>query len=271
MADSGRDGSVGDSPNESRLRLASLIGLVGQVLIWAVGLPVFIWLQSTTHSASRLGSNLGPHLSTIPGWSSPGWFYLSMGSLTVGFMLGMVSFTLFYRGFRAAARSAPDFRTQSGPLFVGSVGYLLLAVATVVFAAAMASAIGSAGPAAALSGSAGLNMDAVWTGVILLSVGGFLGIVGTAGLALANWRAGRHYADSGLKVGAILTMLPFVAVAGQALLLRGHSTVAPKFRGGWATASETSGGQTSSMGSAAPSPPAPPRSRHWRKAHPPPQ
>jgi hypothetical protein len=266
MANSDRDGSVGDSPTESRLRLASLIGLVGQVLIWAVGLPVYIWLQSTTHSASKLGSNLGPHLSTIPGWSSPGWFYLSMG-----FMLGMVSFILFYRAFRAAAESAPDFRSLSGPLFVGSVGYLLLAVATVVFAAVMASAIGSVGPYAVSSGSAGLNMNAVWTGVILLSVGGFLGIIGTIGLVLANWRTGRQYADSGLKVGAILTMFPFVAVAGQALLLRGHSTVTPKLREGWAPASETSGGQTSSLGSPASTLPAPTRSRHWRKPHPPPQ
>jgi len=213
-----------DVKGVGRLRLASLIGLIAQGLIWAVGLPVYIWLQLTTNSASKLGSNLGPGINTIPGWNNPNWFYLSLFALTVGFILSIGSFVFFYLGFQAVRRSAPDFRAPNALLFVGLVGYALLAVMCLIFVGAMASAISSAGPGAIASGSAALNMSAIWAGVVLISLGGFFGIIGTIGLVLGNRRAGRRFADSKLTVGAILTIFPFLAIAGQGLLLQGYSS-----------------------------------------------
>jgi hypothetical protein len=216
-------GFPSDVKGVGQLKLASLTGLIGQTLIWVVGLPVYIWLQLTTNSASKLGSNLGPGINTIPGWNNLNWFYLSLDTLTVGFILSIGSFVFFYLGFRAVNRSIGEFRAPNALLFVGLVGYALLAVTSLIFAGAMASAISSAGPGAIASGSAALNMSAIWAGVVLISLGGFFGILGTIGLVLGNRRAGRRFADSKLTVGAILTMFPFLAIAGQGLLLQGYS------------------------------------------------
>lgn len=246
------------------LKSGSLIGLIGQALIWVVGLPIFIWLQRAMPNSA---SNLGPGINTIPGWNIPDVFYASMLALTAGFVLGVASFVLFYAGFRAVKEAAPDFRVSSALLFVGLLGYSLMALASGLFVGAMASAITSAGPGAASAGNAALNMNAVWAGVGLISTGGILGFLGTIALTLESVRAGHLYSDSTLKVGATLTILPFGAVVGQALLLLGYSKDETKVRAGCASPGWTRGGALPPQGSSALSSPTLPLLRHAKKPH----
>lgn len=247
-----------------RLKRGSLTGLIGQALIWGVGLPIFIWLQRAMPNSA---SNLGPGINTIPGWNVPNMFYVSMITLAAGFVLGVASFALFYLGFRAVKEAAPGFRVSSALLVLGLLGYSLMALASGLFVGALASAITSAGPGAASSGNAALNMNVVWAGVGLISTGGSLGFLGTVGLTLENLRAGRLYSDSTLKVGAVLSILPFVAVAGPALLLLGYSKEETKDRAEQASPRWTRSGRVSPLGSSALSPPTLPLSRPAKKPH----
>lgn len=226
--------TASDAEGVGFLKIGSGLGVVLQALIWigfAIFYLIFTALNSATNSLATTGS------STIPSWITVNTFYLAVGLIAGGLILGVVSFILFYLGFRAIRRADPSFGAPTTLMIIGLVGYLMIAIGIVVIVGAIVSAINAAAAGGISSGSAGVALSAILGGLGLIGLGGILGLVGVIGLVLGNWRAGSRYNETPAKIGAILSIPPFVSIVGYVLLLVGYVRAGSKIRSGWAPAS----------------------------------
>lgn len=222
-----RPNSPSDVEGVGNLKVGAILGIVVQAAIW-VGFLVFYLIY---HALSSTVSGYGT-TSTIPSWITPDTLYLAVALLAGGLVLGMASYIFFYLGFRAVKRGAPDFGAPTTLMVIGLVGYLLAVIGIVVIVGTVVSAINSATAGGITPGSASLDFSALIGGVALIGLGGLLGLIGVIGLVLGNWRAGNRYRESTLKVGSILTILPYVSIVGYILLLVGYSKAGSKLQMG---------------------------------------
>ncbi len=240
-----RASSPSDVEGVSHLKVGAILGIVVQAAFW-VGFLVFYLIYNA------LSSTVSPYgtTSTIPSWITPNTFYLAVALLAGGLVLGIVSYIFFFLGFRAVKRGAPDFGAPTTMMIVGLVGYLLAVIGIVVIIGTIVSAINSATAGTITQGSAAIDISALIGGLALIGLGALLGLIGVIGLVLGNWRAGNRYGESTLKVGSILTILPYVSIVGYILLLVGYSKAGTKLR--------TSGIPSNMVAGASGAPPAPP-------------
>ena len=126
-----------------------------------------------------------------------------------GAIFGLVSFLLYFSGFRTMATSAREF---SSPAFLTLIGLLGIALSVGGLALLLAG-VGLASSSYALAPVAELF------GVPLFLLGLVLCIVGFFGHAVGSWRAGIRYQEGRLRTGAVLMFIP---LAGYGLSVLGY-------------------------------------------------
>jgi hypothetical protein len=238
-APSAMPGSRSDVEGVSNLKVAALLGLFSQLTIWVGFLLVYLIFTALTSTVSSFGTGTA---STFPSWITPNIFYVSIALLAVGFVIGIVSYVFFYLGFRTVKRGAPDFGAPTTLVFIGLIGFLMEVAGIGIVVGTIVSAINSAVAGTVSSGSASLDIGAVFGGLALIGIGAILALIGVIGLILGNYRAGGRYQQSTLKIGAILTIIPFLSIVAYVLLLVGYMKAASKLQTGWVPAGPNFGG-----------------------------
>ncbi len=221
-------GSHSDIEGVGNLKVGSLLGLIVQAMIW-IGFAIFYLIYAAVSNAnSVLGTT-----STLPCWITPNTLYLAVGMLAGGFVIGIISYIFFFLGFRAVKRGAPDFGAPTTLVLIGLIGFIMEALGLIIIVGTILSAINNAASGTLSSGSASVDLSAILGGIALIGLGAILSLVGVIGLILGNWRAGARYGQSTLKVGAILTIIPYVSIVGYILLLVGYMGASKKLQSGW--------------------------------------
>jgi Protein of unknown function (DUF973) len=217
--------SHSDLDGVGNLTVASLLGLLVQALIW-IGVAIFDLLYSAISNSTVIAGTGG---TTLPGWVSVNTLYIAVGLTAGGLVLGIVSYIFFYLGFRAIKRGAPDFGAPTTMVLVGLIGFLMIVLGLGIIIGTFVSAINSAS-----SSGASLDLGALFGGIALIGLGGLLALVGVIGLVLGNWRAGTRYQETTIKVGGILTIIPYLSIVGYVLLVVGYMKAGSKLKSGWA-------------------------------------
>ncbi len=222
--------SRSDIEGVGNLKVASLLGLIVQTMIW-VGFAIFFLIYSAlVNNSTVLGAGTP---ATIPGWITPNTLYIAVGMLAGGFVIGIISYIFFFLGFRAVKRGAPDFGAPTTLVMIGLFGFIMDALGLIIIVGTIVSAINNATSGALNQGNASLDISAIFGGIALIGLGSILALVGVIGLILGNWRAGARYGQSTLKIGAILTIIPYVSLVGYILLLVGYVQAGKKLQSGW--------------------------------------
>jgi hypothetical protein len=219
-----------DVEGVGHLKVASLLGTLDQAMIW-VGVAILYLIVTTLMSVSNsIGTGT---TTTIPSWITPTTLYAAVGLLAAGLIIGVIGYVFFYLGFRQIKRGDAEFGAPTTLVMIGLIGFLMIALGIVVIVGTVLSAINS-DTSSASSGASSLAIGSILGGFALIGLGGILGLVGVIGLVLGNWRAGSRYQNSLVKVGAIVSILPFASIIGYVLLLVGYVSVGSKLRSGWA-------------------------------------
>ncbi len=226
-----------DRDGVSHLKVAALLGVLVQAMFWfgfAIFYLIYLALQNTASNLAA-GRAVG---ASIPSWITPTTVYAAIGLLAGGLVLGVVGFIFFYLGFRTIRRGAPDFGAPTALMIVGLVGFAMMAIGVLILIGGVLSAVNSA-----IGGSSGaLALSAILGAIALFGIGSLLALVGVIGLVLGNWRAGSRYEESTVKVGSILTIIPYVSIVGYILLLVGYSKASSKLSSGWVPPSDAAMG-----------------------------
>ena len=216
--------SRSDIEGVGNLKVAALLGLIVQAMIW-IGVLIFDLIFSAVSNATT--SVTGG--STFPGWITANTLYAAVGLLAGGLVIGIVSYIFFYLGFRAIRRGAPDFGAPTTLVMLGLIGFAMLALGIVVIVGSVLSAVNSATSGMVSS----ISIGGLLGGLALIGLGGLLALIGVIGLILGNWRAGKRYDETSLKIGAILTIIPYLSIVGYILLLFGYMRAGKKLQSGW--------------------------------------
>ncbi len=183
----------------SKIWIAALASLVGSV----AGIAASVGFVSTvyyvlTHLASRSALSLSVAVLAIV-----------LGLTVAGFAITIVAFWFFRMGFLEVRRVDNGFyRSPTWPL-VGIFGLILLALGVVVIL---------------------FVFGGFWGGVALVLIGAILLLIGYIGMMVAIWRLGNRYGDSLFKIGAVLLIIPGVALVGQILVLLAASNTQTRLR-----------------------------------------
>lgn len=213
-----------------QLKVASVLGLAGQVLIW--GSAIALWVFGSLFSNIPVQTTLayGAHALSIP---SAVIFALNY-ALIVGAFIALLSFLLYGRGFQSVGTSRP--RNERGGVFglavIGGAGFGVFAVGWLIWLGSFVapgtspSSISDAyTPVLAPNLSLFVDLLLVW--------GGALAFVGMVGNAVGNSRVGTTYEEGTVELGGVLLVLPLFSVIGYALSLVGFRRGERKVAGGW--------------------------------------
>ena len=222
--------SRSDIEGVDNLKIASLLGLLVQAMLW-IGAGIFYLIFNALSSTA---TTFGTSTTTLPSWITVNTVYLALGLLAGGLVIGIVSYIFYYLGFRAIKRGAPDFGAPTTLVLIGLVGFLMIAIGIFLIVGAIVSAINDVANGTVGSGTAAISLSAIIGGGALAAFGAILALIGVIGLILGNYRAGNRYGQSTLKIGAILTILPYVSIVGYVLLLVGYMQAGKKLQSGWA-------------------------------------
>ncbi len=147
-------------------------------------------------------------------------------SVLAGILLAFLSFVLYMSGFGSLRTADARFRTPRILGLVGLVGLALAAVFMVLYVDSILNALACATSDTTCQNNA--TTLARWI-VVLAYLGGLLGFVGLLGTVLGLFRFGSRYSSSLARVGAILYIVPFVAVIAPLLVFVGAHQVQRKF------------------------------------------
>lgn len=184
--------------------LAGLLGLalaIGGIFVALTALPLGSVVTSTSGSNAILDAILAAALAVV-----------------AGVFLALVSFVLYVAGFASLRQADRRFRTPMVLGLVGLVGLLLVGAFTVFYALAIHNALGCS----VVDTTCQNNATTLARGIVVLAyVGGLLAFVGLIGTILGLFRFGSRYSSSLAKIGAVLYIIPFVAVLAPLLVLIG--------------------------------------------------
>jgi zinc/manganese transport system permease protein len=134
---------------------------------------------------------------------------MALALIGLGAAVGLVSFLLYFSGFRKMAAASLEFTAPAFLTLVGIVGFLL----TVGGVGLVLTGVGFAASSYALAPLAELF------GVPLLLLGLALAVVGLVGQAVGSWRFGVRYQETTSRTGAVLMVVP---LAGHAVSYLGY-------------------------------------------------
>lgn len=223
-------GSPGPLLGLRRLTVASWVGLLAQIVIWASVLALWILGSIYANIPKFTFIAYGAYGITVPA----GTLFLLNILLILGSAAGLVSLLLSGRGLQAIARAPRriDLNAEVGLATIGAVGYGMFAAGWTVWLGSFAppgSSVNS--DTTAFAPVLAPNLAALVS--LLLFAGGVLAFLGMLGVAMAGSKVGTTYDDAAVEVGGVLSALPVLAIIGYALALVGLHRSDQKIERGW--------------------------------------
>jgi drug/metabolite transporter (DMT)-like permease len=191
----------------SRIKWGALLGVLGLVLAFAGVLIVVldVGLGISSVSASGYVSILNTILAAVL-------------IIVAGVFLALLSFVLYTAGFASLRKADRRFSTPMVLCLIGLIGLLLIGLFVVFYATAIHAAIACPGTDTTCQNNATSLSPSV---VPLAYLGAILGFIGLIGAILGLYRFGARYASTVTKVGAILYIIPVLAIIAPVLVLIG--------------------------------------------------
>lgn len=205
-----------ETTGAARIKWGALLGLIALAL--AIG-GIFVAITALPLGGlATSASGSQAILNTI---------YAGVLMVVTGVFLGFLSFVMYVGGFSSLRKADGRFRTPMVLGAIGLVGLLLIGAFTLFYAGSIQTAI-ACSPSDTTCQN---NATTLARGIVVLAyVGGLLGFVGLIGTILGLFRFGSRYSTPIVKVGAILYIIPFVAVVAPLLVLIGSMQVQRKLR-----------------------------------------
>jgi Protein of unknown function (DUF973)/zinc-ribbon domain len=202
-------------PSESRAVDLSALSTVTLAAVLALaGVLLSLLITSLINVSGFVSVSTGSSGTTIS--LPPAWVWAVLLVVTAGFDLAEL---LLYRSaFRSLSRGDPRFSTPASLAIVAFIGLVLALLGVAAFLSALYSAVACAGSGMPIPSSC-LLTSTFWAGVALLGVGGLIAVIGYIGVLIGIWRLGTRYEAPAFKVGAVLTIIPYLSVIGAILIL----------------------------------------------------
>lgn len=175
------------------------------------GAFLFLLGSALSVAAPILFSSTGYLRLSIP---SPGTYSSGIVSTSlfvpftflVGLTFSFVAFWFYHDGFAALRTLDERFRWSPSFAWLAIIGIVLVLVGLAALDLALFAFV-------------------LYFGLGLLALGTVLILVGVIGILVGLWRMGVRYHESLFQVGAFLTLLPFLSLVGQLLVLWGSTRV----------------------------------------------
>jgi hypothetical protein len=140
--------------------------------------------------------------------------------LSIGFFVALVAVILYLLSFSAFKKVQSGFGGPRALVLIGVVGTLLVFVGLV---AALEEFLMVSSCVATNTTSSCVSIATLYGPVLAIFFGLVLAFVGWIGLIIGIYRVGSRYNSTPTKVGAILTIIPVVALVAPILILIGVS------------------------------------------------
>jgi hypothetical protein len=197
----------------SRIKWGALLGTLGLVLAIAGVLIVILDVGFGVGGGISSTANFQSLLNTI---------FVAVGAILAGVALAFLSFVLYTLGFASLRKADSRFTVPMVLCVIGLVGLLLLIGFAGLYAASIHSALGC-GPNDTTCQNSATSLP---TGAgALLYGGGLVALLGLIGTILGLWRFGSRYQSGVAKAGAILYIIPVLAIIAPILVLIGAHQV----------------------------------------------
>jgi hypothetical protein len=202
----------------SRIKWGALLGTLGLVLAIAGVFIVILDVGFAAGGGISSTANFQTILNTI---------FFAIGAILAGVALAFLSFVLYTLGFASLRKADRRFTVPMVLLVIGILGLLLLLGFAGLYAASIHTALGCASTDTSCQNTA----TSLPSGsAALLYGGGFLAFLGLIGAILGLWRFGSRYQSGVTKVGAILYIIPVLAIIAPILVLIGAHQVQKRLR-----------------------------------------
>ncbi len=197
----------------SRIKWGALLGTLGLVLAIAGVFIIILDVGFAVGGGITSTANFQTILNTI---------FAAVGAILAGVVLALLSFVLYTLGFASLRRADSRFTVPMVLCVIGLIGLLLLIGFAGLYAASIQSALGCGSSDTTCQNSA----TSLPAGAgALLWVGGLVALVGLIGAILGIWRFGGRYQSGVAKAGAILYIIPVLAIIAPILVLIGAHQV----------------------------------------------
>ena len=206
-----------------RLRVAIVLAL-GSAVVGIAWVSVINPASFLSVSTSTGGS------STVNLQFSPPWYWTAYFVAVA--VAAVCEFVLLRTNLRTLSFVDRRFSTPATLSLLAVVGLLLVFLGLGLFFASIVQAIHCAGGAGNPVPVSCILSGGFWTGIGLLAVGAIVALIGYIGVLLGLWRVGTRYDNALIKVGAILLIIPYVAIVGAILILIGVQQALPRISTG---------------------------------------
>jgi uncharacterized protein DUF973 len=198
---------------------AAVLAIVGYLLSTIGG---FVWGVNAVTGPPSYTCNQATNTCSLTGLALTEVAGL-FGLVVVGVILGILSLLKYRAGFRALAPADRRFRSPGRGATLALFGITLVLIGYVFLFAFVANVYGSCASGSYASCSGTLNASAGLLGAALgfLVIGAILGLIGLILVLMGIWRLGQRYNESMFKIGAVLTIIPWVNIVGAFLIYLG--------------------------------------------------
>lgn len=200
-----------------QLRIAAIVNLIGvfaslvltQIISTVYKVPGVFGLTSV-NGATQYSQNWLDAVAAIAG---------------LGFILAAVAWWLVRSALVTFRGLDPGFGTPATLVLLGLIGFVMVALGFFLLIAELGNIVNCAG---------GLNFNnttnpscvtntlgALLGSLALLGLGAVFAFIGLIGYIWGFWRVGTRYDETVMKVGAILTIIPYVNIVAYILILVG--------------------------------------------------
>jgi hypothetical protein len=212
------------------LKVASFVGLVGQLLVWATALV--LWVVGSFFADIPTRAQLVYGASGVSIAAST--LFALNDLLIVGLGLALISLVLSYRGLGRAGGAVPRLEVGAARslALVGAIGFGMVALGWAIWLGSFVApgSVAGADPSAyapVLGSNLGVAVD------LLVGFGSLLAFLGMIGLALAGSKVAETYDEGLIELGGALLLVPVLSIIGYSLSWLGFARGQRKLEHGW--------------------------------------
>jgi hypothetical protein len=192
--------------------IAAILSLVG-VIVGIVTSTISNVSGIVTSSTGTSGVSI-----SLP---SP-WVWVGLVGISVA--IEIAGLVMFRSAFRTLARVDRRFSTPAMLALAAIASFVVILLGLGLLLGALYQAVQCVGSGNPITGAC-LFTGTFWAGIALLVVGGLVALVGFIGVLIGIWRLGTRYSETTFKLGAVLSIIPYLNIAGAILILAGAHSV----------------------------------------------
>ena len=213
-----------------QLRVASTVGLLGQLLIW--GCALALWVVGSLYSTIPVQTKITYGANGI--LVSAGAIFALNYLLIAGAAVALLALCLTARGLQKIARAPVPLNLGEAVSLstIGAIGLGMFALGWAIWLGSFV-APGSSAPGNPSDYTSVMDSNLAVVVDFMLFVGGLLAFLGMLGIALASSKVGTTYEEGAIELGGALSMVPVFSIMGYAFSLVGLLRGERKLRSGW--------------------------------------